>query len=96
MYFRLIAAPVHIEVHEKTTSSAFSITACLTAAKCILLECLYDPFQSIPILMFDDSKNSNNSLSITKPNLKVTVKHIEKSSKHMSPRRNCLPKTEIR
>lgn len=94
-FFRVIAAPVQIEIHEKTTSSASSITACITAAKFILIECLYNPLQTIPLVSFSDYKLINTAIpNITKPNFKLSIKHMEKSLKHMSPKRSC-PKTDL-
>lgn len=98
--FRLLAAPVQIEGDEKTTLSAFSITAQIVAAKMELLECLYSapegPVEYVPLLTFEDNSAVQTASPITaKANFKMNFKHIEKTGKRSGLRRNSGPRTDI-
>ncbi|KAJ8924233.1 hypothetical protein NQ315_007024 [Exocentrus adspersus] len=96
-HLRLLAAPIQIEGDEKTTLSAFSITAQIVAAKMELLECLYSipegPVEYVPLLTFEDPAQTASPIT-AKPSFKMNFKHIEKTAKRCS-RRSCGPRTDI-
>lgn len=98
-HLRLLAAPVQIEGDEKTTLSAFSITAQIITAKMELLECLYaapeGPVEYVPLLTFEDASSVTASPVAAKPSFKMNFKHIEKTVKKGGSRRNSGPRTDI-
>ncbi|KAB0799030.1 hypothetical protein PPYR_06910 [Photinus pyralis] len=99
-HLRLLAAPLHIEVNETTTLSAFAISGKLTAAKLELLECLNygkgERVEYINLLCFNESSGSlaGGPLS-SKPSLKLAFKHVEKTAKTAISRLSSVPKTDL-
>lgn len=91
-FHRLLAARIHIEGDETTTSSAFSIGGKLTVARMELLECLTenDSTEYVPLLTFSTDQQN----FATNPSLKLNFKHIERTGKNGS-RRVSKPKTEF-
>lgn len=97
-HLKLLAAPVQIEGDEKTTSSAFSITSQLSAAKLEIHECMYNSndntIETVPLLVFlENTSPQNVNLMSVKPSVKLTFKHVEKTKS--SNRRNNGPKSEV-
>lgn len=98
--FRLLAAPLHIEINEKTTATYFAISGSLTVAKLELLECLSngkgEAVEYIELLCFNDSsRNSKSGPLSSKPSLKLALKYIEKYAKTVTSRSSSVPKTEF-
>ncbi|XP_072387744.1 autophagy-related protein 2 homolog A isoform X1 [Diabrotica undecimpunctata] len=93
---KLLAAPVQIEGDEKTTSSAFSISGQLTAAKLELYECLYNTatsrIDSIPLISFTENSSLQNASMGAKPSFKLAFKHVEKTKNSI---RRSGPKSDI-
>ncbi|CAG9834337.1 unnamed protein product [Diabrotica balteata] len=93
---KLLAAPVQIEGDEKTTSSAFSISGQLTAAKLELYECLYNTatsrIDSIPLISFTENSSLQNATMGAKPSFKLAFKHVEKTKNSI---RRSGPKSDI-
>lgn len=79
-----MAVPIQIEGDEKTTLSAFSITGTLTVGKLEIQECIYgtqkDPIH-VPLLTFRDPSNSNKAYTNVNPDVNLTFKHLDKTTK---------------
>ncbi|CAH1999640.1 unnamed protein product [Acanthoscelides obtectus] len=99
-HLRLLAAPVQAEGDEKTTLSAFAITGQVSIAKLQLLECLYNTdddgtILAVPLLSFGENPTFTPSSPSAKPSLRLSFKHIEKSSKCGALNRNYGPRSDI-
>lgn len=99
--FRLLAAPVIIEGHEKKSSSGSFLEMSATAAKLILHE--LRPMQKntetvIPLLEFIQMNKAAHMALLTKPQLKIKIKVLQKSnSSSASARsRHKPPRSELR
>lgn len=98
--FRLLAARLHVEGDETTTSTAFSIAGKLTIARMELLECLQEnnTMEYVPLLTFTKVITTNGAAEqqklTTNPSLKLNFRHIEKTGKNGS-RRVSKPRTDI-
>nr|CAI5847822.1 unnamed protein product [Callosobruchus analis] len=99
-HLRLLAAPVQAEGDEKTTLSAFAITGQVSIAKLQLLECLDNTREegtilAVPLLSFGEGYSFTPSSPSAKPSLRLSFKHVEKSSKSGSMKRSYGPRSEI-
>lgn len=95
-HLRLLAARIHVEGDETTTSTAFAVGGKLTVAKMELFECLMENgstvMEYVPLLTFVGGAEQQK-LS-TNPSLKLVFRHIEKTARNGS-RRVSRPKTDI-